>query len=1489
MLKDNEKIGAVMIVGSGIAGIQASLDLANSGMKVYLVENGISIGGVMAQLDKTFPTNDCSACILSPKLVEVGRHPNVEILTRRTVNAAHGQPGHFTVKLTKAPRFVDIDKCTGCGECANVCPVSVPAEFNENLNTRKAIYRHFPQAIPAAFAIDKTGTSPCKAACPAHISVCGFVALVGEGRYREALKLIKRDNPFPAICGRICNHPCERACKRREADEAIDVMHLHRFVADLDLNEETRYIPEIKEKKEKKVAVIGAGPAGLAAAYYLAIEGYHVSVFEALAGKWLTLGFPESRLPGKIIDGEIKIIEEMGVNIKTNTRVGRDISMDALRKEYDAIFIGVGSHIRGIDIPGKELEGVIEGLDFLKRTEAGEKVFLGDRVAVIGSGNVAMDVFRQAITTGSKDVSILYRSSGADRTAIMAGPDDSSTLYKSSGAETPASVEEIPEGEGVRMKFLAAPVKILGMDGKVTGIECIRMELGKADASGRRRPTPVKGSEFTIPVDAVVSAVGQTRELVSPGEEGITSLNEWSIFDCDPLTFTTGVEGVFAQDVETSPATVVRTINAGKEAAISIVRYLRGEDIRSGRKRDWTKGLAERGDIMGVEKAARVEMPMLEPAARKSPQDEVALGLTEEGAVYEARRCLNCGICSECYRCVDVCVAGAIDHDMGFEEETLEVGAVIAAPGFEVFYAPLRGEYGFGIYKNVVTSLQFERILSASGPFFGHIQRPSDGKEPKKIAFIQCVGSRDVSCGNSWCSSVCCMYATKEAIVGKEHAKGLEPTIFFMDIRAYGKDFDRFVNRAKEEYGIRYVRSIPSSIKELQQTKNLLIKYVQEDGMLVEEEFDMVVLSVGLTPPPEAAKLADSLGIELEEHGFCKTALDNPVQTSREGIFVCGAFGGPKDIPETVMEASGAVACAEELLAAQRGTMVRARDVPLEKDIRGIGPRIGVFVCRCGINIGGVADVPAVVEYAKTLPSVVYATEALFVCSQDWAVKMAEVIEGHNLTRVVVASCSPRTHEGLFQENCEKSGLNRYLFEMANIRDQNTWVHMNEPEAATQKAKDLVRMAVAKSQYLKPLKPGQLSVNPAALIIGGGLAGITAALSLAHQGFTSYLVEKENELGGNYRHLSYTLEGLDTQKHLTDLLRQVKANPLIHVFTGAKIGKIEGFIGNYRTTIEAGESEHAFEHGVVIVATGAYELKTDEYLYGKSERVVTQRELERLVQEKDPLVTAAGSVVMIQCVGSRNAERPYCSRYCCSEAIKNALKLKDADPKKDVTIIYRDIRTFGLKEDYYRRAREANVKFIRYDEERKPEVTGDGTQISVSVFDPVLNENVEIKTDVLALSVGTAANPENDAIGKMLKVPINQDGFFLEAHVKLRPVDFATDGVFMCGLAHSPKFSNEAITQANAAVSRACTILTKDYIEAEGKTAYVNKERCAACGLCEANCPFGAIAVDPNEGCAVVNAVLCKGCGICTASCRMNAVDLNGFDNEEILAQIGAL
>ncbi|MEA3333527.1 MAG: NAD(P)-binding protein, partial [Pseudomonadota bacterium] len=724
--------------------IQASLDLVNSGTKVYLVEEDISIGGVMAQLDKTFPTNDCSACILSPKLVEVGRHPNVEILTRHEVKTVTGQPGHFHVTLERQPRFVDLDKCTGCGECVNVCPVSLTSDFNENLDQRQAIYRKFPQAIPSAFAIDKAGTAPCKAACPAHISVQGYVALIAQGKYREALELIKRDNPFPVVCGRVCNHPCESACMRQEVDDPVAIMYLKRFVADLDLNEETRFIPEIKESKDKKIAVVGAGPAGLTAAYYLAVEGYQVTVFEALpvAGGMLAVGIPNYRLPQDLLAAEIDIIKSLGVEIKLNTVIGKDISISDLQRDYDALFVGVGSHQGSkLGVDGEALDGNIQGIDFLRRVNLGEKLCLGKRVAVIGGGNVAMDAVRTALRTGSEEAFVLYRRTRE---------------------EMPAADEEIKEAlhEGIKMEFLAAPVRIIGdkdkgKKGKVVGIECVRMELGEADESGRRRPVPTEGSEFILDVDAVVPAIGQTSDLSAFTEIDGISLSRWHTIDVDELTFAATDCGIFAGgDAVSGPATVIEAINAGKEAAISINRYLAGQDLKAGRKQkqDWQNNIALPTNYEKLKKETRIRPAELDPETRKTNFDEVVLAYSEEQARKEAEKCLSCGICSECYQCVDVCIANAIDHDMCAGEEAISVGAIIAAPGGEIFDAKLKGEYGFGIYENVVTSIQFERILSASGPFFGHVQRISDAREPKKIAFIQCVGSRDAACGNSWCS-----------------------------------------------------------------------------------------------------------------------------------------------------------------------------------------------------------------------------------------------------------------------------------------------------------------------------------------------------------------------------------------------------------------------------------------------------------------------------------------------------------------------------------------------------------------------------------------------------------------------------------------------------------------------------------------------------------------------------------------------------------------
>lgn len=886
--------------------------------------------------------------------------------------------------------------------------------------------------------------------------------------------------------------------------------------------------------------------------------------------------------------------------------------------------------------------------------------------------------------------------------------------------------------------------------------------------------------------------------------------------------------------------------------------------------------------------------------ARSCPVKAVDLyneGLSNRAAVYipypqavplvyviDREKCIGCGLCQ------NICLADAIKYADEEKEVVFEVGAIILAPGFEEFDARTNQEYGYGRFPNVITSIEFERILSASGPYRGRVQRPSDGDIPERIAFIQCVGSRDVRGGNGYCSSVCCMYATKEAIIAKEHLDQIEPTIFFIDIRAHGKNFDKYVERAKKEYGVRYARSRISEVEEVQGSGNLRLSYQTEGGRLEDEEFDLVVLSVGLKPPREALPLASKLGIALNSFGFCQTSPFEPLNTSRKGIFVCGAFASPKDIPETVVQASGAASCAGELLSSARGELVTKKEYPSEIDIGSQVPRIGVFICHCGTNIGGVVNVPEVVEYAKGLPKVVFAEDNLYTCSQDTQEIMKKRIEEHHLNRVVVASCSPRTHEPLFQETLRESGLNPYVFEMANIRDQCSWVHMHQPREATEKSKDLVRMAVAKARLLTPLPRIRLKINHQALVIGGGLAGMTAALAISRQGFKVHLVEKEAELGGNLRNIHYLLSGQNTKEFLESLIDEVKSNQNIILYTASQIKEILGYLGNLKTRISTGNGADAeVEHGVVIVATGAKEYKPTEYLYGKDARVITQRELEkRIVTHQLDSVTPK-SVVMIQCVGSRDEKRRYCSRICCSEAVKNALKLKALYPGINLYILNRDIRTYGFQEEYYQKAREAGIIFIHYDEADKPVIRRSKGALGVIIREPILNEKISLPADLLVLSTATVAPEENRIVAQMLKVPLNEDGFFLEAHVKLRPVDFATEGVFMCGLAHGPKSVEETISQAKAAAARAVTVLSKDKVEVEGKIAVIDKSLCSGCGTCAAVCAYQAVQVDGTESLAVVNEALCKGCGSCSSVCRSGAIDVKGFTDNQIYEALEAL
>jgi heterodisulfide reductase subunit A len=847
----------------------------------------------------------------------------------------------------------------------------------------------------------------------------------------------------------------------------------------------------------------------------------------------------------------------------------------------------------------------------------------------------------------------------------------------------------------------------------------------------------------------------------------------------------------------------------------------------------------------------------------------------------------------KCTICMGVCKNDAIDLYQKEERMEIEVGAIILSPGYNTFDPKLRSDFGYGKMVNVVTSLDFERILCSTGPYEGEIKRPSDGKHPKKMAWIQCVGSRQVNPGgNSYCSAVCCAYTQKQVILAKDHDSEIEATIFHNDIRAFGKDFERFYERAENLPGVRFIRSYVSVGKELPGTRNITIRYSSTDGAVKEEEFDLVVLSVGLNPPDDVKGLANKFGIRLNSYGFCETNPTNTIETTRPGIFVSGAFQGPIDIPESVMTASGAEALCGQLLVYRRGRLSKERIYPPERNVSGEEPRIGVFVCHCGANIGRVVDVPSVVEYASTLPNVVHARESLFACSTDNASQIAEAIKEKGLNRIVVAACTPRTHEPLFRDTVREGGINPYYFEFANIREHCSWVHSREKEEATQKAKDIVRMAIYRAALLEPLQEFELPVDKRGLVVGGGLAGMTSALSLANQGFEVYLVEKNKELGGVARKIHDTLEGLDVQAFVADTIRRVNQHPLIHKYNDTTVTEATGYVGNFVTKIVSEGRVREIHHGITIIATGAEEYKPTEYLYGKSDRVVTHLELEELIAKRDVKVLDAQNVVMIQCVGCRQKDRDYCSRVCCGHAVKDALKLKALNPQMDIYILFRDIRTYGFKEDYYREAANQEIKFIRYEADAKPEVEAveeDGKPVlRVSVNDPVVGMRLSIDADILALAAAVIPLATNLEISRLFKVPLNLDGFFQEAHVKLRPVDFATDGVFLCGMAHYPKHITEAVSQAFGAAGRAATILSRDSVVASGAICEVEEKKCISCGACISVCKYGAIEFmeTPQGKRAKVNPILCKGDGLCNSRCPTGAISLKHFTDEEINCQI---
>ena len=1013
-MRKKSHIGSVVVVGGGIAGVQTSLDLADMGLKVFLIERLPSIGGVMALLDKTFPTNDCSMCILSPKLVDCSRHPNIEIITSAEMQKIEGEPGDFSVEVLVRPRYVDIDKCTACGECSEVCPIDMPNEFEYGLSERKAVFKPFPQAIPNAFAIDK----------------------IGDGIHRA---------------------------------------------------------------------------------------------------------------------------------------------------------------------------------------------------------------------------------------------------------------------------------------------------------------------------------------------------------------------------------------------------------------------------------------------------------------------------CIDCMKCVRACKTGAINHEMKEELRTLKAGAVVLAMGSSAFDPSVRRELGFGRCKNVLSSLQFERMLSASGPTEGKILRRSDGTHPKRVAWVQCVGSRDPTSGNEQCSSMCCMYTAKQAVIAKEHDSSIEPTVFYIDLRTFGKDFDRYINNAKEKHKVSYVRSRVSEIEELE-NECLRIVYEDECGTLHHDVFDMVVLSVGLCMVQDSrSDLMNRLGLSENEFGFVSTENLDPVVV-RPGVFAVGSFVEPMAIPESVMMASAAAAKVGELLSDARGTLVSKKEYPPERDVWNEKPRVGVFVCHCGINIGGVVDVKDVVRSIRRVPGVVFASDNMYTCSEDTQKVLARIIKKYDLNRVVVAACTPRTHEPLFQKSLREAGLNPHLLEMTNIREQCSWVHTNDPVAATNKAKKLLEMTVEKAKLLSPISQSSIPVKKKALVVGGGISGLSVALSIAKQGFPVALVEKDKQLGGFLRRISSTVEGYDVAELLKNRIAEAKKNKLIEIYTDTVVSEVSGYVGSYASTLKTKKGEVTVNHGVTVVCIGSDEYEPSSYGYGKYPCVVTQTQLEEYLTDcREDSISTGESFVMIQCVESRVKQRPYCSRICCLHALKNALHIKELNPLAEVYILYRDMMTYGFLEKYYKLARENGVVFLQYDLEKTPVVEEQKQGLVVKVFDRLLDEEVVLAADHVVLSTGLAAPLDGSSVSKQWKVPLNDDGFFLEAHVKLRPVDCSTRGVFLAGSCHLPKFIGECVFQAEAASARAATILSQKTLEAEANIAVVDPLLCCACEACVRVCPYNAVEIVEEQingkmiAHAKVNEGLCQACGSCVGGCPNGAVQQKGFSDKQILSMIRVL
>ncbi len=1403
--------------------------------------------------------------------MDVGRHPNIELFTNSEVVQVDGEAPNFKVKIKHKSTYVDWNKCTGCGECPSVCPVKLDNEFELDLSKHEAIYRQYPQAVPNKFIIDKKGWSPCRYACPAGVNVQGYVALISQGKSQEALDLERRDNPFPSVCGRVCTHPCESECKRKDIDEPLAIAQLKRFIADQEpVDNEPAAMPKLTKEK---IAIIGAGPAGLSAAYFLAKQGYCSTVYEATdhPGGLLYWAIPRFRLPEKSLKRDLDYIKSWGVEIKTGIALGKDFGIqDIFDQDFKAIFLGVGAaKEKSMGIEGEDLKGVEFCVEFLKKTIMDDKTTVGKKVAVIGGGDSAIDAARTALRLGAEEVFIVYRRSQR---------------------EMPANEEEVLEAEkeGIKIHFLAAPTKVFGEDGKVTGIECVKMQLGEPDASGRRRPVPIEGSEFTIDLDMVIMAIGQAVDVSFLNKENQFELTRWGTFKVDPDTLQTTIAGVFAGgDVVTGPATVIEAIAAGKEAAESIDRFIRGVDLKEGREKKPARVVDEDIDIPdGLETTARKKMPVLDLEKSKKSFDEVSLGFSALQAKKEADRCLNCAGCAECLECVKACEPQAIVHDMEDEFIDLDIGSIVVTTGIDYLDPKEASEYGYKRFKNIYTSFELERIMSEDGPTNGELALDKERKGPIRFAFIQCVGSRNMRRDINYCSRICCMNTIKDSLVLKEHYPDIEITVFYIDIRAFGKGFEEFYNRSVEK-GVKYIKGKPSKVIE-DENGDLIIHYEDDQGYSSKMVFDAVCLASALIPPNGCQELADVLGVETDQDGFFKNAEPaiKPLESTKQGILVCGCATGPKDITDSIAEASGAAVKASLFL---KGQELEIEEPDIEQvDISG-PPRVGVFVCHCGPNISKVVDVKSVVEYAKTLPGVVFAEDYTFACSETDQRKLQERIAENKLNRVVVAACTPKTHEPSFQDSLTMIGLNPYLFDIANIRNQCSWVHQKEPKKATAKAKELVRMSVARVRELKPLYLKELSVNRDVAIIGGGITGLRCGLDLLLRGFKVKIIEKNEAPGGLVRDLSSIYPSFKPGKDIITKLIDEFTKAGGEFLISAELTDVTGYVGNFQVKLNIKGKETEFTVGAIVLATGAslYD-PAQRYGYSRYKNVITNMELEEKILKGD--IKNIKSVAFVQCVGSRgDAGNPGCSRYCCQAAIKEAIYLKEKGI--DVAILNRGVRVYSKgAERMYRKARELGVLFLPYEDE--PEISGTdmANQITVSSVD--LNAEISVPVDLIVLSVGMVPAEDSLRLSELLKVPRGPDKFFLERHSKFGPVETTVEGVFLCGCCQFPQDIGDSISQASAVASKVSGLLSRDKISLAPITSIVDEVYCRGCGRCAEVCEFHAIElIEKEKGIFVaqVNEALCKGCGTCVPACPTGAIDLKHFMSEQIEAQLEAL